>query len=163
MSAQRATPEDIDDFDLDDLALDMADNAPRLGALLDILLSAKSKQLANPNGNVAMAGTGDGETDDDDDAVLQGTVRTPPTSPEQENEKKSNRWLALHNIMRVLLFDLHTIKFLSRRKQLLSVSSCRALVRRQTHSKVSSAYSFMLAEHQRKSLKHLLIWGSASQ
>jgi len=162
-SAQRATPEDIDDFDLEDLASDVADSAPQLWALLDILLSAKSKQLPSSNGNVTMAGTGDGETDDEDDAVLQGTVRTPPTSPEQENEKKSNRRLALRKIVRVLLFDLHTIEFLSRRKQLLSVSLCRALVRRQTHSKVSSAYSFMLAERQRKLLKHLLIWGSASR
>ena len=160
-SAQRATPEDIDDFDLEDLASDVADKAPRLWALLDILLSAKNKPNANPNSNLAMASTtADGETDDDDDdAALQGTIRTPPTSPEQENEKKSNRRLALRKIVRVLLFDLHAIKFPSRRKQLLSVSSCRALVKRQTRFKASSAYSFMLAGRQRKSLKRLLIWG----
>ncbi|KAF8336105.1 hypothetical protein F5887DRAFT_1078965 [Amanita rubescens] len=105
-SAQRATPEDIDDFDLEDLASDVADTAPRLWALLDILLLAKNKQLANSDGNVARASPGDGETDDDDDAALQGTVRTPPTSPEQKNEKKSNRRLALRKIKKTVIISI---------------------------------------------------------
>ncbi|KAM6491513.1 hypothetical protein JOM56_013082 [Amanita muscaria] len=105
-SAQRATPEDIDEFDLEDLASDVADNAPRLWALLDILLLAKNKQPVNSSGNVTMACTGDAETDDDDDAALQGAVRTPPTSPEQENEKKSNRRLALHKIKKTVIVSI---------------------------------------------------------
>ncbi|KAF8328629.1 hypothetical protein F5887DRAFT_1007168 [Amanita rubescens] len=44
-SAQQATPEDIDDFDLEDLASDVADTAPLLWALLDILLSVQTSKL----------------------------------------------------------------------------------------------------------------------
>ena len=90
-SAQRAMPDDIDDFDLEDLALDVAKNAPWLWALLEVLLLVKQKKLGDNSVDDGIAAASNGvASDDEGEAAFQGTVRTPPTSPEQESEKKSN-------------------------------------------------------------------------
>ncbi|KAM6501132.1 hypothetical protein JOM56_004146, partial [Amanita muscaria] len=113
-SAHKVMPEDIDDFELDQLASDTADHAPSLSALLDTLLSAK-KTLSPASQTMAADSDSDNdhESVDDDQVVLEGTGRTPPASPDQQKKtnqaderRKTLLRIVRHSLKRTVIFSI---------------------------------------------------------
>ena len=96
-SALRALPQDVDGFQMQELAADIDRKAPMLSALLGVLLSARKK--ANQcHASDSQADSVMSTPDADDDALrLEGQVRT-PSSPEEmqlERQQQKGRVLAI--------------------------------------------------------------------
>ena len=103
-SAHTAMPEDIDDFDLDTLASDTAKHAPLLSVLFDSLLSAKKKLPCAflPDDNVEISMDVSNASSGEDEAALEGTFRTPSTSPDHEEQKKTNPKQRREHLLRII-------------------------------------------------------------
>lgn len=89
-SARTAIPDDVDDFEMDNLAMDIAENAPMLWSLLDVLLDARKRKcrpaIVADDGSSDMDLGNDRSGGDSDETLLEGNI-TP--SPEQQKAKKS--------------------------------------------------------------------------
>ena len=98
--AHKAMPEDIDDFDLGDLASDTADHAPLTSALLDSLLSAKKLflQHSTSENTIDDLSNSDRDSVNEDQIALEGMS---PSSPDQRKKTKcSERRATLLRIVR---------------------------------------------------------------
>jgi len=69
-SARTAVPDDVDDFEMDNLAMDIAENAPMLWSLLDVLLDARRRKrqpaiVADHGGNDMDLGNDESDNNDE--------------------------------------------------------------------------------------------------
>ncbi|KAF8345008.1 hypothetical protein F5887DRAFT_917782 [Amanita rubescens] len=88
-SALRALPQDVNSFQMAELAADIDQKAPMLSALLTVLLSSRKK--LNRHASEAQGGSAMANADaDEDDALLEGPLRA-PASPEEQRLKKQKQ------------------------------------------------------------------------
>ncbi|KIL56338.1 hypothetical protein M378DRAFT_181991 [Amanita muscaria Koide BX008] len=90
-SARAAIPDDFDDFEMDNLAMDIAENAPMLWSLLDVLLDAcrrkRQPAIVADDGGHDMD-LGNDESDNHDKILLEENVTA---SPEQAKKSQYSR------------------------------------------------------------------------
>lgn len=106
-SAYTVMPDDVDDFDINNLTQDTAKNAPLVSALLDALLSAKKRPWASQvsqtdgDGDVIMDAVGglDGDSSaDEDEASLTGSTGLVPQT-RMDGGKQNEVLLAIVRLM----------------------------------------------------------------
>jgi hypothetical protein len=101
-SALRALPQDIDGFQMQELAADIDRKAPMLSALLSVLLSARKRHHASESLAQAdlVATTPDA---DEEELLLEGQTRTPSSPEELHSEKRRQKERVLAIVRLTLL------------------------------------------------------------